>query len=83
MVDVCAQEDRADRAHQETRAEGGEREHQRDEVTAVGEERGGDGGGVVAEDLEIVHLQRVARSLRAESAESRLPRAPLSTGVER
>ena len=61
MIDVGAQNDGAQRAHQKTRAESGERKHQRCELVAGGEKRRGDGGGVVAEDLKIVHLERVAR----------------------
>ncbi len=61
MIDVSAQDDRAERPHQKTRAEGGERKHQRCELVARGKERHRDRSGVVAEDLKIVHLERVAR----------------------
>ena len=45
----------------ETGAESGERKHQRCELIAAGEKRRRDGSGVVAKDLKVVHLKRIAR----------------------
>ncbi|MNY08081.1 hypothetical protein D3C86_1409140 [compost metagenome] len=60
VVDVGAENDGAERTHQEAGAEGGQREHQRGEFVAAREERTGDGGGVEAVHHEIVHFEEVA-----------------------
>ena len=60
MVDISAQYDRSQGTHEESRAEGREREHQRSVLVSAGEKGEGDGGGVVGEDLEIVHFQGVS-----------------------
>lgn len=67
-VDVGAEKDRPQRAHQEPGAERGQGQHQRGESTVGGEERLGDGRGVEAIDHEVEHLQEVA----ADDAKNRL-----------
>ncbi len=58
-VDVGAQDQRAQRPHQEADAEGHQRQHQREELVVGREEGVRDGLGVVAVDHEVVHLQEV------------------------
>jgi len=60
MVDVCAEDERAQGSHEKAGAESGERGHQRGEFALAGEELRGDGLGVVAVDHEVVHLEEVA-----------------------
>ena len=50
---------RAQGPHEESGAEGREREHQRGVLVAAREKRDGNGGGIVGEYLEIVHFQGV------------------------
>ena len=58
-VYIVAQNDRAQRPHQEPRAEGGEREHQRRKWIRAGKEGSADVRGIVAEDHKVVHLEEV------------------------
>src|SRR6516225_5650847 len=60
MVDISAQHDGPQRPHQEAGTEGGKRQHQRREFARGGKEGGSDGCGIVREDLEIVHFQRIS-----------------------
>src|SRR5579862_3323573 len=60
LVDVSAEDDRAQRPHQEADAEGHEGEHQLGEFAAAWKEGVPDRRGVVAEDEEIEHLQEIA-----------------------
>src|SRR5258708_39896775 len=60
MIDVGAQHDRAQRPHQESRAEGHQSEHERGELASAGKEGLRDVGGVVAEDLKIVGFEKVS-----------------------
>src|SRR5579872_3349005 len=60
MIDIRAQNKCAERTHQESSAEGGERGHQRGIFVVTRKECCGDRGGVVAKDLEIVHLQKIS-----------------------
>ncbi len=61
-VAICVRTKRqgAQRPHQEPRAEGGERQHQRRELVALREKRAADGRRVVPVDHEVVHLEEVA-----------------------
>ncbi|MNT02152.1 hypothetical protein D3C72_1366400 [compost metagenome] len=68
-VDIRAQHDRAQRPHQEARAEGGERQHQRGKLIAAREERSGDGGGVEAVHHEVIHFEEVAADDAEHGAE--------------
>jgi hypothetical protein len=69
-VDVGAEDDGAERAHQETGAEGHEGQHQRGDLVVRGEEGLGDGVGVKAEQEEIEHLHEVAADDAEHGAEA-------------
>src|SRR5205823_5092563 len=58
--DVRAEDERAQRPHEEARAECRERGHQRSEFALAWEELRADGLGVVAVDHEVVHLEKVS-----------------------
>ena len=60
LVDVGAQDDGAERTHQEAGAEGHEGQHQAGELAAGREERLGDVGRVEAEQEEVEHFQEIA-----------------------
>ncbi|KAF1852556.1 hypothetical protein Lal_00037290 [Lupinus albus] len=59
-VDVAAQDDGAQRAHQEARTEGAKGQDQRDELVVRREEGPGDVAGIEAVQEEVEHLQEVA-----------------------
>ena len=69
LVDICAEDDGSERTHQESGAEGGERQHERDERIGAGKKRGPDCRSVVAEDLKVVHLQRIAEGNTNDASE--------------
>ena len=54
MVEIGAQDDGAERTHEESGAEGGEREHQGAVFAAAGKKSAGDGRGVDSRRPEIV-----------------------------
>src|SRR5438552_12963166 len=60
MIDVGAQDDGAQRAHQIARPKSHEGQHQRSVFVLRGKERATDGRGVIAEDHEIVHLEEIS-----------------------
>ena len=60
MVDVGAEENAAERAHQKTGPKRHEGQHELRKLAAGGKERSSDRGRVVTEDEKVVHLQKVS-----------------------
>jgi len=60
VIDISAEENAAERTHQEAGAERHEGQHQLGEFAAAGKERLADGGGVIAEHEEVVHFQKIS-----------------------
>jgi hypothetical protein len=71
LVDVGAQDDGSQWAHQEAGAERHEGQHQAGELTAGREERFGDVGRVEAEQEEVEHLQEVAAGYPEHGGDTR------------
>jgi len=59
-VGVGTQNEGAEGTHEKARAEGHQRKHERTESTIAGEKGFPDGGGIVAEHHEVVHLQKIS-----------------------
>src|SRR5215469_15698947 len=60
MIDVSAEENAAERPHQETGSKRHESQHQLRKIASSWEKHFADGAGVIAKDEKIVHLQKIA-----------------------
>jgi hypothetical protein len=80
MIDIGAEQDAAQRPHQEARAEGHEGQQQRGDFVAGRKERLRDVGRVEAEQEEVEHLEEVAAGDPQHGRESRSRRVANGKG---
>src|SRR5262249_33337296 len=77
LVDIGAEHDRADGAHQRAKPEHAEGVEQRGGLVLRGKERLGDGAGIEAEQEEVELLEEIAAGGAQDGAEARFDRRRL------